>query len=343
MQEEIPESDVSLVEAVHGRYQEIREQVGGTIVGLDDVIEQIFITLLCRSHCILEGVPGLAKTRLVSTMAAVLESSFRRIQFTPDLMPGDITGTDILEEDSATRKRSFRFVEGPLFGNIVLADEINRTPPKTQSALLEAMEERQVTVGGHTYSLPSPFFVIATQNPVEQEGTYPLPEAQLDRFMLKIKLGYPSPEEENEIARRATSAYTSTPTPVLGGEEIQAFQDLVRRVPVADHVIAFATALVGETRFSHDGGHIAWGAGPRATIFLVLAAKARAILRGRHHATEADILALSLPVLRHRIVPTFAAEAAGMTTDDIIESLAPGAQGSGVKKGSIPRRKERRS
>jgi MoxR-like ATPase len=320
-------TDVATVDRLYEAYTQLRLQISGTIVGLDDVIEQIVIALLCRGHCILEGVPGLAKTRLVSALAELMEQTFRRVQFTPDLMPGDITGTDVLEEDRTTGGRVFRFVEGPLFGNIVLADEINRTPPKTQSSLLEAMEERQVTVGGKSYKLPSPFMVLATQNPIEQEGTYPLPEAQLDRFMLKVKLGYPTDLDEIEIVRRATTGYSHQAVTVLTGEDILAMQAAVRDIPVGDHVYQYAVRLVRLTRTKEPGAlnyvkeMIAWGGGPRASICLLLAAKARAILQGRYHAANEDVAAMAAPVLRHRIVPTFNAEAAGVTSDDIVQTL----------------------
>ena len=315
------------VEELHRAYEQIREQLAGVIVGLDDVIEQTLVAIICRGHCILEGMPGLAKTMLISTMASLLHLSFRRIQFTPDLMPADITGTDVLEEDHTTGKRIFRFVQGPLFGNIILADEINRTPPKTQSALLEAMQERQLTVGGETYHLPDPFFVLATQNPIEQEGTYALPEAQLDRFIFKIKLNYPSYQDEIEICKRVTTDYKFETKPVLNGEALSRMQQIVRKVPVAQHVYEHAVTLVRMTR-PEEGrlpeslqDMIQWGAGPRASIYLLLAAKARAILHKRYHATTADLDAVALPVLRHRIIPTFNAEAAGVTTDDVVTRL----------------------
>ncbi len=305
----------------------LREQLGSVIVGLEDVVEQILITMLCRGHAILEGVPGLAKTRLISTLSELLALDFRRVQFTPDLMPGDITGSDVLQEDQTTGQRVFHFIEGPLFAHIVLADEINRTPPKTQSSLLEAMEERQITVGGNSYALPNPFFVLATQNPIEQEGTYPLPEAQLDRFMLKVVLGYPTLEQEIEIARRATTHYSVALQPALGVEDILALQNAVRGVLVADHVYEAAAALVRMTRPAEEIAtayvreNVAWGAGPRATICLVLAAKARAVLHGRSHATTSDVAAMAAPVLRHRLRLTFAAESTGITTDAVVKHL----------------------
>jgi MoxR-like ATPase len=272
----------------------------------------------------------------------LLNQTFRRIQFTPDLMPSDITGTDILEEDHTTGKRVFRFVPGPLFGNLILADEINRTPPKTQSALLEATQERQLTVGGQTYPLPNPFLVLATQNPIEQEGTYPLPEAQLDRFMLKIQVDYPTREQELAVVKRATSAYAFKITQVLTGEEILAMQELVKKVPMGEHVYEFAVDLVRRSRpvRGKDGGFInqmvTWGAGPRAAIFLLLAAKARAILQGRYHATTGDIAAMALPVLRHRLIPSFNAEAAGQTPDQIIHRLVEETTGLQRGEGAAP-------
>jgi MoxR-like ATPase len=319
--------ELAAVEQMHRKYLAVREQLGGVIVGLDDVIEELVIALLCRGHCILQGMPGLAKTLLVSTLASLMQLQFRRVQFTPDLMPADITGTDVLEEDRTTGKRAFRFIKGPLFGNVILADEINRTPPKTQSALLEAMQERQLTIGGETYRLPDPFFVLATQNPIEQEGTYALPEAQLDRFLFRIHLEYPSTADEISICKRATTQYQFAVKPVLTGDEIVQLQALVRRVPVGDHVYQYAVALARMTRPEEDKlpkdlkEMVQWGAGPRASIYLLLAAKARALLHKRHHATTDDVRAVALPVLRHRIIPTFNAEAAGVSTDDIVRRL----------------------
>jgi len=321
------DQEVQAVEELGQKYQLITEKMGSVIVGQEEVIEQLVVALLCRGHCILEGVPGLAKTLMVSTLASLLNQSFRRIQFTPDLMPADITGTDILEEDRTTGKRVFRFVKGPLFGNMILADEINRTPPKTQSALLEAMQERHLTIGGQTYPLPNPFLVLATQNPIEQEGTYPLPEAQLDRFMLKILVDYPTRDQEIAITKRASTAYDFETGPVLTVEDILAMQDLVRKMPVGDHVYEFAVDLVRRSRpargNSEDfiGQMVSWGAGPRASICLLLAAKARAILHGRYHTTTSDVTTMALPVFRHRLVPSFNAEAAGQTSDAIIRRL----------------------
>jgi MoxR-like ATPase len=315
------------VDAMHEQFLELRRQLAGVIVGQDDVAEQLLIAMLCKGHCILQGMPGLAKTMLVSTMASLIDLSFRRVQFTPDLMPGDITGTEVLQEDQTTGKRVFQFIEGPLFGNVILADEINRTPPKTQSALLEAMQERQLTVCGKTYKLPDPFFVLATQNPVETEGTYPLPEAQLDRFLLKIHVKYPSRMEELEIARRQTTDYSFTTKTVIDIDHMHAMQSLVRNVVVADHVYEAALDLVRGTR--PDEGSmgvdlqslVQWGAGPRATIALLLAAKARALLNRRCHATTADLVAVALPVLRHRVILTFNAEAAGIDADSVLNRI----------------------
>ena len=319
--------EIRLVEELGEAYATLRQELGKVIVGMEDVIEQVLIAVFCQGHCILEGVPGLAKTRLVSTLSDVLQLSFKRIQFTPDLMPADITGTDVLEEDRTTGKRIFRFVPGPLFTNLLLADEINRTPPKTQAALLEAMQERHVTVGDNSFPLPKPFFVLATQNPIEQEGTYPLPEAQLDRFMFKIHVGYPTPEDELRIMKQVTGMYSATPSTALSGERIVTLQETVRKVPVADHVLEYARNLARTTRprtpeapdFVNE--LVNWGAGPRASIYRTLAGKARAIRHGRFHVTTDDIRHVAHPVLRHRVLTTFSAEAAGKTSDDIIEKL----------------------
>jgi MoxR-like ATPase len=316
--------ELQAVQNLSEHYKKILRQMSGVIVGLEDVMEQLLVVLLCRGHGILEGVPGLAKTLMVSTVSSLLGLTFRRIQFTPDLMPSDITGTEILEEDHTTGKRVFKFMKGPIFGNIILADEINRTPPKTQSALLEAMQERQITVGGETYALPDPFFVLATQNPIEQEGTYTLPEAQLDRFMLKIEVDYPSRSNEIEIVKRATTNYGFKPETIITAAEILGMQQLVRKVPVADHVYEFAVDLARYTRPIASGATtyikemVNWGAGPRASICLIFAAKARAILHGRYHTTTEDVSAMALPVLRHRIVPTFNAEASGKDENAIV-------------------------
>jgi len=307
--------------------EKLMDQLSQIIVGQQQVVEELLISLFSRGHCLLEGVPGLAKTLMISTLARTLNLSFSRIQFTPDLMPADITGTEIIEENRTTGTRERRFLEGPLFSHIILADEINRTPPKTQAALLEAMQERQVTVGRVRHPLSDPFFVLATQNPIEQEGTYPLPEAQQDRFMFKVFVKYPNFEEEFEIARRTTATMVDNIEPVLSGEEILELQRLVREVPVTDHVIRYALSLVRQTRVGHPGTPefveemVGWGAGPRAVQFLILGGKARALLYGRTHVSTDDIQALAEPVLRHRIVVNFAAESDGVTQDDVIQRL----------------------
>jgi len=307
--------------------EKIQEQLAQVIVGQEDVIEQLLISLFSRGHCLLEGVPGLAKTLMISTLSRALNLSFSRIQFTPDLMPADITGTEVIEENKTTGARELRFLEGPLFSHVILADEINRTPPKTQAALLEAMQERQVTVGRVRHQLYNPFFVLATQNPIEQEGTYPLPEAQQDRFMFKVFVRYPNFDHEFEIARRTTTTVSDHIVPVLSGEEILELQKLVRDVPVTDHVIRYTLSLVRQTRIGETGvpefvaDQVAWGAGPRAVQYLILGAKARALLHGRTHVSTDDVAALAAPVLRHRMVVNFAAESEGVTCDDIVERL----------------------
>ncbi len=314
------------IDRLQAARDKIRVQLSKVIVGQQDVIDQLLISIFSRGHCLLEGVPGLAKTLLVSTLAQTLSLSFSRIQFTPDLMPADITGTEVIEEQPGGGLQR-RFMEGPLFANVVLADEINRTPPKTQAALLEAMQERQVTVGRVRHPLSDPFFVLATQNPIEQEGTYPLPEAQQDRFMFKVLVDYPSFDEELEVARRTTSRQHSDIEPVLSGPDILELQDLVRSVPIADQTIRYALALVRQTRVGTAGipefvsDQVGWGAGPRAVQFLVLGGKARALLHGRAHVTVEDIQALCRPVLRHRMVVTFAAESDGISTDDVVDRL----------------------
>ena len=309
--------------------ERLRAAVHTVIVGQDRVIDEVLIALVCGGHALIEGVPGLAKTLLVSTLARGMSLGFSRIQFTPDLMPSDMTGTEVIEEDRATGTRRLRFVPGPIFSNVILADEINRTPPKTQSALLEAMQERQVTVGGVNHPLPEPFFVLATQNPIEQEGTYPLPEAQLDRFMLQIMIGYPTAEEEAEIVRRTTGAPSSPPERVLSAEDVRAMQALVREVPVADHVVRYALRLVRATRQDQPADakrlrvmeYVSWGAGPRASQFLVLAAKARALLAGAPTATPDDVRAVAKPILRHRIQLNFNAQADRVGVDQVIDEL----------------------
>ncbi len=308
-------------------YERMTEQIGKVIVGQSTVVEQLLMAMFSRGHCLLVGVPGLAKTLLVSTVAKILHLSFKRIQFTPDLMPSDITGTDILQDDPETGRRKFTFLPGPLFANIILADEINRTPPKTQAALLEAMQEHHVTAGGHTYPLPEPFFVLATQNPIEQEGTYPLPEAQQDRFMFNIRVNYPNREEEIRIMKATTSTHKVELTPILDGSQIQELQRVVRQAVVADHVFAYAADLVRATRPKEPGVPkfipelVAWGAGPRASQYLILGGKARAVLHGRLHVTTEDIKEVAYPVLRHRMMTTFNADAEGITTDQIIQRL----------------------
>jgi len=311
--------------------REARDRILGElrkiIVGLDQVIDEMMIAMFCKGHCLLVGVPGLAKTLLVSCLARTMSLSFKRIQFTPDLMPSDITGTEILQDDPVTRARAFKFLRGPVFANIILADEINRTPPKTQAALLESMQEKKVSMAGVDYPLEEPFFVLATQNPIEQEGTYPLPEAQLDRFFFNILVDYPSWDEEIEIMKTVTSTLERELSAVLSRGEILTLQALVRRVPVADHIFQYVAKLVRCTRPKESEAPdfirnwITWGAGPRASLFLILAAKARAILRGRYHGSVEDIQACALPVLRHRIIPNFAAQSEGLTTDDIVKKL----------------------
>ena len=319
--------DLAQIQNVHNAYLRMQEELGKVVVGQSHVIDEVLMAVFSRGHALLVGVPGLAKTLLVSTVSRVLDLSFKRIQFTPDLMPSDITGTDVLDEDPATGRRAFRFVPGPVFTNMLLADEINRTPPKTQAALLEAMQEHAVTVAGRSYPLPEPFFVLATQNPIEQEGTYPLPEAQLDRFMFNIVVDYPSKEEELEIIRQVTVHRDVELGKIMDAAQVLALQKAVARVPVADHVLAFANDLARATRPKADDAPdfvkemVAWGAGPRAGIYLVSAAKARAVLHGRYHATTADVAAVALPVLRHRVLTTFNAEASGVTSDHIIRML----------------------
>ncbi len=321
------QSDLEAVEHLKDAHDRIAEEIGKIIVGQKKIIEELLISLLARGHCLLVGVPGLAKTLLISTLARVLDLKFSRIQFTPDLMPSDITGTEIIEEDTTTGHKAFKFVKGPVFANIVLADEINRTPPKTQAALLQAMQEHEVTAAGTTYTLEEPFFVLATQNPIEQEGTYPLPEAQLDRFMFNLWVDYPSHEEEAQIVKSTTSAYQADLNVILRAEEILRLQKLVRRVPVADNVVDYAVELVRKTRPDEDGAPdfirewLSWGAGPRASQYLILGAKTRAILEGRPTPEIADVRAVAKPVLRHRLVTNFNAEAEGVDTVEIIDRL----------------------
>jgi MoxR-like ATPase len=319
--------DVEAVGALAVAYGRLRGEIAKRIIGQDSVVEELLMGLFARGHVLLVGVPGLAKTLLVSTVARISSLSFRRIQFTPDMMPSDITGTDILQDDPETGRRRFSFIAGPIFANMILADEINRTPPKTQAALLEAMQERHVTAGGVTYPLPDPFFVLATQNPIEQEGTYPLPEAQLDRFMLNVLVNYPSALEELEILKQTTGELDTEPEVALSAEQILAIQRLVRRVPVPHHVFVYARDLVRASRPQEPGAIemvrkcVSWGAGPRAGQSLILAAKARAILHGRLHAGIAEVREVARPVLRHRIVTTFHAEAEGIGPEEIITRL----------------------
>ncbi len=319
--------DVESVKQLSEAYRTLCSEIGKAIIGQQSIIEHLLIALLSRGHCLLIGVPGLAKTLLIKTLAETLDLKFSRIQFTPDLMPSDITGTEIIEDNRTTGQKSFKFVHGPVFANIVLADEINRTPPKTQAALLEAMQEHHVTAAGETYQLKEPFFVLATQNPIEQEGTYPLPEAQLDRFMFALWLDYPTSSEELQIVKFTTSLYVPELKHVLGASHIIAFQDLVRRVPVADNVIQYAVQLVGKTRPqtpdapSFVKNWIRWGAGPRASQYLILGAKTRAILQGRHTPDINDVRSVAGPVLRHRLVTSFNAEAEGVSTVQIVDKL----------------------
>ena len=319
-------NDVQLVEKLSESVKKIKNEIHKVIVGQDEIIDNALVALFSGGHTLLVGVPGLAKTLLVKTVAGVLDLDFSRIQFTPDLMPGDITGTEILEEDQISNKREFKFIRGPIFSNIVLADEINRTPPKTQSALLEAMQEHNVTAMGNTYKLDEPFFVLATQNPIEQEGTYPLPEAQLDRFMFNLWLDYPTYEEEIAIIKSTTSEITPEVKKVISKSELINFQKLVKRVPVADNVIEYAIKKVKETRPTETENQklkewISWGAGPRASQYLIIAAKTKAIMDGRYTPSIADVKASLVPVLRHRIIPNFNAEADGITSLDIINTL----------------------
>jgi MoxR-like ATPase len=319
--------DIAAVQKCEQAYNRVRDELAKVIVGQNDVIEQVLIAMFAHGHALLEGVPGLAKTLLVSSLARALHLTFKRIQFTPDLMPSDVTGTEVIQEDAQTHKRSYKFLPGPIFANMLLADEINRTPPKTQAAMLEAMQERQVSAGGKMHALPAPFFVLATQNPLEQEGTYPLPEAQLDRFLLYIKVDYPSGAEEWEIARRVTGGELGEIQPALSGDEILELQRLVTRVPVSDQVLGYAWALVRASRPNAKEAPdfinrwVNWGAGPRGVLTLVTCAKARAILYGRYHATVADVQAVAKPALRHRIAGNYAAQAHGVNSEKLIDML----------------------
>ena len=323
------EDPVAAAEAVREIADRIRKEIGKVIVGQEEVLEEVLLAVFCGGHVIIEGVPGLAKTLLVHTLSQTLGLDFSRIQFTPDLMPSDMTGTEVIEEDKSTGRRELRFVSGPIFSNVILADEINRTPPKTQGALLEAMQERQVTVGGQTHTLPEPFFVLATQNPIEQEGTYPLPEAQLDRFMFNIRIGYPTEQDELEIVQRTTTDSDAEVETIVDASDCLRIQKLVRQVPVADHVARYALRLVRSTRVRDSReekpemvrDYLSWGAGPRASQFLVLAAKAKALMTGAPHVTPELVRDVALPVMRHRIIVNFNAEADGITTDDVVRKL----------------------
>ena len=321
------EHDVAAVEQLKEARAEIRAELSKVIIGQNDVVDQTLISIFTKSHSLLIGVPGLAKTLLVSSLAETLKLDFKRIQFTPDLMPSDITGTEVIYQDQATNQREFKFLKGPIFSNIVLADEINRTPPKTQAAMLEAMQERKISVGGTDYPLPEPFFVLATQNPIEQEGTYPLPEAQLDRFMFMIKVDYPQADEELDIMKMATGEGQGQPEAVLNGEQIVELQQIVRKMPVSDHVFEYARQLVRVTRVTTDEAlpmckkWLSWGAGPRAGLNLIMAAKAHAMLEGQVHVGTENVAAMAAPVLRHRIIPNFSATSEGLTSDDIIERI----------------------
>lgn len=320
------QGDVKAIEQLAQAVKVIRSEIGKVIIGQDEVVEQLLISLFARGHCLLVGVPGLAKTLLIRTLAQVMDLKFNRIQFTPDLMPSDITGTEIIEDNISTGQKSFRFIKGPIFANIILADEINRTPPKTQAALLEAMQEHSVTAAGHTYTLEEPFFVLATQNPIEQEGTYPLPEAQLDRFMFNLWLDYPSFKDEVQIVKSTTTEYKAILKPVITGQQIVDFQNLIRRVPVADNVIEYAVRLVHETRPGDKSKQVvkdflSYGAGPRASQYLILGAKTRAALLGKFAPDIEDIRAIAAPVLRHRIVANFNAEADNISTVEIVNRL----------------------
>jgi MoxR-like ATPase len=320
-------TDEKSVEELGEARDKIMGELRKVIVGMEDVIDEMLIAVFAQGHCLLVGVPGLAKTLLVSTLSDALSLSYKRIQFTPDLMPSDITGTEVLQEDPETHQRSFKFLEGPVFTNLLLADEINRTPPKTQAALLEAMQEKRVSSGGRDYKLDKPFFVLATQNPIEQEGTYPLPEAQLDRFLFNIVVKYPTRAEEIAIMKSVTAAVQPTIEEVLDGAAIAKFQELVKRIPVADHVFEYAASLVRATRPDEDDApdfvkqYMAWGAGPRASLNLITAGKSRAALNGRTHVSIEDIQALALPILRHRIIANFAARSEGITSDKLVDML----------------------
>jgi MoxR-like ATPase len=320
-------NDIEAVERLHNSVTNVKAEIRKIIVGQEDILEQMLVSIFSNGHCLLVGVPGLAKTLIIKTLSQVLDLSFSRIQFTPDLMPADITGTEIIDEDPSTQKRGFRFIKGPIFSNIILADEINRTPPKTQSALLEAMQEHRVTAAGISHKLDEPFFVLATQNPIEQEGTYPLPEAQLDRFMFNLWLNYPTPQEEIEIVKSTTGNYSPKIEVIISKNELKSYQDLVRKVPVADNVIEYTVNFVNSTRPTSTNSNkfvkdwVNWGAGPRAAQYLILAAKTRAIMQKRFTPNIDDVNYFLMPVLRHRIIPNFSAEAEGISSVEIINQL----------------------
>src|SRR5262245_53316960 len=320
-------ADIQAVEHLREAHRRLRDELGKIIVGQNEVLDQLLMAIFCRGHALLVGVPGLAKTLMVSTLAQALDLSFKRIQFTPDLMPTDITGTEVIQDDPVTRQRMFKFLPGPVFANMVLADELNRTQPKTQAALLEAMQERKCSIGGVDYPMKDPFFVLATQNPIEQEGTYPLPEAQLDRFLFLIKVDYPNDREEEEIMRQGTADTQAVVSKVLHGDDILKLQHIVRRVPVANHIFSYAKRI---TRMSRPGTPeatdfvnkwLTWGAGPRASMNLILAAKAHAVLMGQHHVAADDVAAVALPILRHRLIPNFTAQSEGVSVDDIVKRI----------------------
>ena len=324
-------NDVELIQKVRDAHSKLRKEIGKVIIGQEQVVDQLLMAIFCRSHALLMGVPGLAKTLMVSTLSQALELTFKRIQFTPDLMPSDITGSEVIQDDPATRQRMFKFLPGPIFANIVLADEINRTPPKTQAALLEAMQERKASIGGIDHPMKNPFFVLATQNPIEQEGTYPLPEAQLDRFLFLIKVDYPTADEEEEIMRIGTSDVKPTVNPVLSGDDIIQLQSVVRRVPVSDKVFDFAKRLTRMSRpktpeaANFVNKWVVWGAGPRASMNMILAAKAHAVLRGSNHVSGDDVVDVAAPILRHRLMLNFAAQSEGVTIDEVIRQLVKSA------------------
>ena len=330
----LTQSDTEMVSALRDAHQRLRSEIGKIIIGQGEVLDELLMAIFCRSHALLMGVPGLAKTLMVSTLAQSLHLSFKRIQFTPDLMPSDITGTEVIQDDPVTKQRMFKFMNGPIFANIVLADEINRTPPKTQAALLEAMQERKVSIGGVDYPMEKPFFVLATQNPIEQEGTYPLPEAQLDRFLFLIKVDYPTDADEEQIMRVGTSDAVNEVQPVMTGEEILKVQQIVRRVPVSDDVFGFAKRISRMSRpntpeapqFVNDW--LTWGAGPRASMNLILAAKAHAVLTGNNHVSRIDVVKVASPILRHRLILNFTAQSEGVTIDQVIKKLVKAAGGN---------------